>query len=180
MQQGMREHSDELIEAAKAAYLKSNMSMAELARNSASLIGQHVTLNKLLYYSRRDPEGRWDVLRKARPDKISLEINHLRALLYEQIVANAEGGYFVTGDNLDETILIETLSRIDGIQIRKINPGSTEPALVNAYMNILSKANIQADTGISAKTSREQVLDAIEEYLEESENGHSPIPAAGT
>jgi hypothetical protein len=119
------------------------------------------------------------VLRKARPDKISLEINHLRALLYEQIVANAEGGYFVTGDDLDETILIETLSRIDGIQIRKINPGSTEPALVNAYMNILSKANIQADTGISAKTSREQVLDAIEEYLEESENGHSPIPAAG-
>jgi hypothetical protein len=174
MQQGMREHSDELIEAAKAAYLKSNMSMAELARNSQSLIGQHISLNKLLYYSRRDSEGRWDVLRKANPDKVSREINHLRGLLYEQIVANAEGGFFVTGEDLDEAVLIETLSQIDGIQIRKINPGSTEPALVNAYMNILAKANITTDIGVSAKTSREQVLDAIEDLLEKERNGDNP------
>lgn len=170
--------SPEAIRKLKEHFLSTTISIPELAAMSQVICGQNVNYDALIEYVHHDPEGDWEVTRNslnfARSENVGEEVNHIRQIVYQQIIAANESGLLIVGE-FDESEIKERLSDMkDTIKIVRIRPGGVDSAMVNAYMNLLSKSNIPINiSGSSAKTAREQGLDYIRQAKEElGFNGH--------
>lgn len=106
------------------------------------------------------------------------EVNHIRQIVYQQIVAANESGLLLTGD-FDRDEVTALLSGIDNLKIVKLRPGGVDAQMVNAYMNLLTKSNVRLDLGTtSGKTSREQLFDAVEEAEKELDDYYRTVASA--
>ena len=145
----------------------------KLAEMSASICGQEVVLDAIKRESAAD--GNWYVERNSRQygktDEISEEINHVRQIVYQQILVSNEGGLFISakdGQDFNESEIVQALSKLHWVKVVKIKPGGVDAAMVNAYMNLLSKTNVPISlSGTSGKTSREQAIEMIRKVQEE-------------
>lgn len=139
----------------------------QIALRSKSICGQEISYDRLKIYAERDPDGPWLIQRSAqKTDDVSSEVNHVRRIVYSQIVAQNEGGLLLTGD-FDEQALTEMFEGTT-VKISRVNPNSADAALINAYMNLLSKSNVNFSLGdTSGRSSREQVIEEARKALTE-------------
>lgn len=165
------EYGEEYIQRAEEIFLSSQMTIRELANQSATLLGREISEKHLArignsrnWYVRRAQEGNPNA-------DISYELEVIRAIIFQQIQVTAESGLFITGYDNEGDILaaLEPL----GVDVRRINP-EIDASLINAYMNMLSKANIQITPKGTAKTTLEQATEQAREALEKA-----GLPIAG-
>lgn len=166
------ETSPEAIRLLKEYYLSSFCTYKDLATLSESICSQKIAYTNLIEYIRFDPEGDWEVTRNslqfANRDDVTQEVNDIRKIVYQQIIALSENGLLLVGD-IDESDVKKRLEGLD-IKLVRIRPGGVDGNLVNAYMNLLQKSNIPINApGSSSKTPLEQGIDLIRQTM--GENG---------
>lgn len=127
-------------------------------------------------------DGNWverrNALNKKPENDISSEVDHIRRIVYSQIVSANESGILITSDeaNLLETA-VRLLEGIEGIRIVRIKPGAVDATMVNAYMNLLSKTNANLNLGTTnGKTEREQAFDMFEQAQKELNEQYRSVP----
>lgn len=151
------------IEIAKQMFLEQGIPLPALSSLSQKLIGKHIPVDVLKHASRDDPDGSWATQRRLLTEgtqDVTDEIQHLRQIMYQQIVLQSNAGLFLSGE-FDEEEVKRRLRGIPGLEIKRWG-GRVDSNLINTYMNILAKSNIEIRlSGANGKTPREQVLDAI-------------------
>ena len=141
------------------------LSSRAIADMSEKVFGRHISPDTIKDWIQR---GGWQALRNgassASSEEISREVNDIRKIVYHQIVNNASGGILIRGDVSYE----EVLERLEGFEVTLVYVESTDPGLVNAYMNLLakSKLDLNLSTG-SAKTPRQQVIEEARQVIAE-------------
>lgn len=157
--------SAETIEKAKEIFLGDRfMSLEKLSDASEDLLGQKIAFENLKKYAQR---GNWShekqILHQAEEtgDDITKEVEAIRRVLFDQITTANRGGLLIVGETSDdlEAKLNELLEGYPDLDWVKVNPGAVNATWVNAYMNLLDKANIGISSGASAKTSYQQALE---------------------
>lgn len=125
-----------MVEKLRNHYVTNDISLADLADTSASLIGQHVSVDQL---KRASIKGRWNVLKvRARYGKAGLpntseeEADDIRAVVFDSIMDPE-------------------------------NPPSARDlaSLIGAYMDLRKMGGLSA---AGAKTDRQKILDMIAEH----------------
>lgn len=167
----------EVLEGARQLVI-SGMSFQEVVDKSEMLLGQKVSLDRIKRESSLHPDL-WVVARRGPESRsdIATEVDTIRHLMFETIVASSQEGIWIPIINKDnETTIMRLIRSIEAElvsygcgEIRRIKPKGLDHNLVNAYMGLLSKSNVNLDIGASAKTSREQAMDIVAEALDESD-----------
>jgi len=158
-------YSDDIKSKAKDIFVNNpDMTLEKLSKLSQNLLGQKIELEIIKVWSKEDS---WHTQRNQIVTGPSVEVEHIRQIVYRQIVAASEGGILITGE-AQMAEIEKALSGIKGIEIVQFNP-NIDPQLINSYMNLLSKSNVKVSMGnTSAKTSRQQALELISGTLNES------------
>lgn len=127
--------SREQIESLKNRYLNGDISLAELSAISENLISVHVTTS---YLKKLSSEQNWSVQQKSKETpvnnaNVSDMITNIMLILYESITKDWNENYMV------------------------------DPAKVNSFMTLLSKANINVlpETQGSNKIPLQQIIEMI-------------------
>lgn len=169
--------SEDLLARLKAYYLANpGLSMEAISELSEQLVGQHVPSDRLKVYAKNDKTGNWFVERNRREGAgqtnkdIIEEIHNIRRMVYEQLVSSHQSGLLLLGDFDHDEVTLYLAKRFPNIDFVEIRPGSIDPALINAYMGLLSKSKANLDITSSAKTSYEQAL----ELARKAVDGHKP------
>lgn len=172
--------TDEHFASLRQIFVSSDIPLVALSSQSEKLIGVSVTLDQLK--TRSTAEG-WVTERNSQKTSesqklaktISSEIDTLRQIIFNAIVAAGKDGVFVLGQDLDPDkvkLAIETAGyNIDGVIQAKPKFNS---ALVTAYMTVLQKMNFDfGSVGMdrpSAKTVHQQVLEAMNAIAEDNKS----------
>lgn len=166
------DYTKDTIDTLRATFIENpKLGIKEVARRSEEIVGQKIQYDNLRHIARNDEEGNWHVLKRAhqasgKDADINHEVDHIRRLMYRELALTGEEGLLIIG-NYDQEEVRAALGGIAGIEIKEFGSRRIDHNLVNAYMNILSKSNMELNVqGTSAKTPREQVLDLIEESLQ--------------
>ena len=161
-------YNEEIIQRAEHAYVEDGISLESISELSQDLLGMKVPFDTIKLWS-KDYHWRKKKIEKEnrgdnKPvDSVVDEVNVIRKIIFEEIVAKSRSGLMVTGDNIDEARVI--LDGIEGIDIREVSPTGTDSSLINSYMNLLSKAKVDfTNMGRSAKTTRQQVMDLAKKH----------------
>lgn len=160
-----------------------SMDLRQLARLSESICGQEVPYEKVKELAGRE---NWEVQRAAKKgdeevDDVLAEVQHIRRMVYQQMVVANEAGLLVTG--LPE--MLETASNLLGslgenVKVVRIRPGGLDASMVNAYMNLLAKTNMNLNMKSgSGKTGRQEAIElSVEADKELDEYYQSLAPSS--
>lgn len=168
----LSDYTKDTIDTLRAAFVENpKFSIKEVSRRSEEIVGQQIQYDNLRLIARNDEEGNWHVLKRAYQASgsnadINHEVDHIRRLMYRELALTGEEGLLIIG-NYDQEEVRDALGGIPGVEIKEFGSRRVDHNLVNSYMNILSKSNMELNVqGTSAKTPREQVLDIVEESLQ--------------
>lgn len=160
-------YSDEYLSRLKDFFLNNpGVSLEEIAANSEQLFGRPISFELVRRIVRPWQVERNAVTAESATD-ISGEVNTIRRVIFRQIVAAEQGGFFISGPQVDEAAEIIKSAGLE-IEVVSLRPGGIDHNLVNAYMNLLAKSNLKFNLeNTSAKTSRERALELAREALDE-------------
>ena len=166
------EFNEDYLARAREIYLTRNLSIDDIADQSAELLGQSIERGRLRAYS---IEGNWAVEKSKalgkspQSDDVKTEVDTIRKIVYNQIVAESESGLLVKFDNPEQRKQVTEYLRKLELVFVDFQPGGVDAQLVNAYMGLLTKSKeIGLESrGQSAKTTRQQVLDEAKKAIEE-------------
>ncbi len=158
----------EYFDRAREIYIQNNFTLKDLANRSESLLGQKISYDAL---KDRAEVDNWEGLRQVRPNNgqasdVGEELELLRQILFQDIQMSAKDGLFLHGE-FDEALVLEFLKEVDGVTVERYRPDGVDPQKINAYMNIIQKANINIAPRGTGKTTREQALDMIRDIMKE-------------
>lgn len=171
-------YTEEVWERLREFYLANpQFDLTDIAAASAQICGKEVA-----YADLKARATNWDIERNqldAAPEKdVASEVNHIRRIVYEQIIAASQNGLMLVGD-FDRQEVMVALNGIKNLKIVTMRPGGVDAQMVNAYMNLLQKSNVRLDLGIqSGKTSREQVMDLSQQAKDELDEYYRSVSAA--
>lgn len=161
---------------AKKIFIESEMSLPALASMSKQLIGIEIPVGDLKEWSKRDPNGSWEVARaKHKAENSSTadlvkQVSHIIQIAYTQIVAESVKGLTLIGD-FDREEVKKRLEGVPGLEILEIG-GKVNPTLFTAFMTLLDKSGIKiSNMQANRMVSREQGLAAIRDEIEKMRNG---------
>lgn len=160
--------TDDLVRRAREIYLgNEHLTLRELSKQSANLLGQETGYDRLKDWA---TVGYWRVEKKRKyptPSSISDEVDHIRRIVYNQIVTAATSGLYLSGE-FDKEAVLRAIADIPGIKISKIKPQALDLSAVNAYTNLLARIKVAVHAPeASAKTDREKAMELIREVQEE-------------
>lgn len=163
---GIPDFPKELIGNVQEFYVSNpGLSARAISDMSEKIFGRSISTDLIKGWIQK---GGWQALRNATSsvtsEEIAQEVNAIRKIVYQQIVNNASGGILIRGDVPYD----EIAARLEGLDLILVYVESTDPQLVNAYMNLLAKSKLDLNLSSgSAKTPRQQVIEEARAVISE-------------
>lgn len=163
--------SRELIDKIAQLYITANIPLSKMVYIVKETFQVEVTYRRLQDLSLAEGwEHRKIVYQNSRKngggesETITQEVSFIRQAVFNQIIASAQGGILISGVEYDDVV-----SAFDGpnVKISKVSPVPIDSALINAYMNLLSKSNIKLGVVGTAKTDLQQAIDLFRSVAED-------------
>ncbi len=165
-------YTDDFITAARQVFIDGDMSMQKLADSSEELLGQEIGVDRLKQLSISDARGNWRVARQHQnallAKDVSEEVESIRQLTYQQLIMSSTSGLYLQGKPGElEAVRQIVNDECPDIKIVNINPRGVEPALLNAYMNLLAKSKTPITSRVDARTELQKAMEVSRQAIKE-------------